>query len=179
MEKFDVDMGLERLAEARQQWVVGRREFDAGYDRVLAVLLHEAVRVYMSVADIARALNVPRFRVRDLLRGHGLNPRDGKRVLSDQAAKALRENAELLGIKPHEMDLTSALAYLPMGEALRKELQEKTVSQVTEFPETEEPDFTVPMAERACQCKVPVSTGSLNGGVEVCAWCSYIIKAGA
>jgi hypothetical protein len=135
MEKFGVQLGLEGLREARQEWAKRKREFDTGYHRVMAVLLHEAARNFMSVEQIAEFAGLSKVRVRSLMRMAGLNPSDGKRVLSDKAAKALVENADLMGIKPHEMDLLSPLAYLPMGDDLRHKLQEQTVSQVTELPE--------------------------------------------
>jgi hypothetical protein len=137
MRKFDVVIGLERLAEARRRWNDGRKEFDTGFDRALSRLVHEGTREFMSPREMANVLGWPVGRMRTFMQKHNLNPRDGKRVLSDQAAKALRENAALLGVKPHEMDLTSPLAYLPMGNDLRTQLQDQTTAQVKEFPETD------------------------------------------
>ena len=76
-------------------------------------LLHEAALAYLSVADISKASGMSRGQVRDRMKAAGLNQRDGKRMMADHAAKALRENAELLGVDIDKFDLTSPLAYLP------------------------------------------------------------------
>ena len=138
MNKFDVTIGLERARDARKQWNEARREFDVGYYKVVNRLIHEGARAFMSAREMAVVLDVPSTKVRALMKQAGLTPTSGKRALSEQAAKALQTNAALMGVKPHEMDLTSPLAYLPMGDTLRRELEAKTTSQVTEFPETEE-----------------------------------------
>jgi hypothetical protein len=136
MNKFDVTMALGRVHEARSKWNSAKRDFDEAVDKVMAVLLHEAARALMTQQEVAAASGLPVKRVRDLMRKHGLNPRDGKQMLSRQAAKALNENADLLGIKPQEMDLTSPLAYLPMGDEMRRQLADAQVKRVQEFPET-------------------------------------------
>jgi hypothetical protein len=132
--KFDVTIGLERARDARKQWNEARREFDVGYYKVVNRLIHEGARAFMSAREMAVVLDVPSTKVRALMKQAGLNTTSGKRALSEQAAKALQTNAALMGVKPHEMDLTSPLAYLPMGDTLRRELETKTVSQVTELP---------------------------------------------
>lgn len=136
MNKFGVTMALGRVHEARSKWNSAKRDFDEAVDKVMAVLLHEAARALMTQQEVAAASGLPVKRVRDLMRKHGLNPRDGKQMLSRQAAKALNENADLLGIKPQEMDLTSPLAYLPMGDEMRRQLADAQVKRVQEFPET-------------------------------------------
>lgn len=138
MRKFDVQIALEKVGEARAEWSARQREFQAGVDSVLAVLLHEAARAYMSPDEIAKASGLSRSQVRDRMKRLGLSPSNGKRALSDQAAKALRENAALLGVKPHEMDLTSPLAYLPMGEQMKRDLQEQRIVRVTDLPDEDE-----------------------------------------
>lgn len=137
MQKFGVQLALEHVREARVEWAKAHREFQAGVDRVMAVLLHEAARNYMSAADIVLATGMTRAQIRRRMTEVGLDPKQGKRVLADRAAKALNENAELLGIDPSQIDLMSPLAYLPMGDDLRHKLQEQTISQVTELPEDE------------------------------------------
>lgn len=173
MKKFDVQIALEGIAEAKGEWAKAIRKFNADVERALVRLLHEASANYMSVEEVARHSGLSPKRVRTLMRDHGLNPRLGKRVLADSAAKALHENAALMGIRPHDMDLMSPLAYLPMGSKMRQELTDKAVSKVTELP-----DESIPPAERECQCKVPLPSGSLNYGVEICLWCSYRIVSG-
>jgi len=138
MQKLNVQLALESVREARTQWSKANTEFNSGLMEALRFLLHEAVRNYMSPEEVARHSGLTTKRVRILMREYGLNPRDGKRVLSNAAAKALAENAELLGIDPSEMDLTSPLAYLPMGKHLRDTLREQTISRVIEIP-----DFTL------------------------------------
>jgi len=53
----------------------------------------------------------------------GLNPKMGKTLLAESASKALTENAMLMGVDPEKMDLTSPLAYLPMGNELKQRLE--------------------------------------------------------
>lgn len=137
MNKFDVVISFERLAEQKAKWSSAHREFITATDRIMALLLHQAAAVFMSVDEVAKAAGMTKTQVRAAMRKHGLNPRDGKRMLSKHAASALETNADLLGIKPHEMDLTSPLAYLPMGEEMRRQMADSRVSRVTEFPETD------------------------------------------
>lgn len=135
MQKFDVQIALEKVGEARREWTARQREFQSGVDSVLAVLFHEAARCYMSADEIAKASGLTTKQVRDRMKRLGLHPSAGKRALSDYAAKALAENAELLGVKPQDMDLTSPLVYLPMGNDLRSQLQDQRNAQVTDLPE--------------------------------------------
>ena len=138
MDRLDTEIWLKKAAQARKKWNAAQRQFRAEYDRAMTVLLHEAARNYLSVEDIAKITDLSKNEVRAKMRKAGLEPRIGKRMLSAHAARALRENAELLGITPAQMDLTSPLAYLPMGEKLRKELESKTAPSVTELPEVSE-----------------------------------------
>jgi hypothetical protein len=135
MRKFDVQIALEGVTEARRTWARAKAEFDLNMEHVMKRLLHEAAANYMSAEEFGRLAGLPTKRVRVLMRKAGLDPTRGKRLLAKTAADALASNAELLGIAPHEMDLMSPLAYLPMGEKMRQELQDKAVSQVTELPD--------------------------------------------
>lgn len=135
MKKFDVQIALEGVRDAKSQWARAVRTFNADVEKVLVRLLHEASANYMSPEEVARHSGLSPKRVRDLMRANGLNPRDGKRVLAASAAKALAENAELLGIRPHDMDLMSPLAYLPMGSQMKQALTDKAVARVTELPD--------------------------------------------
>lgn len=135
MKKFDVQIALEGVRDAKSQWARAVRTFNADVEKVLVRLLHEASANYMSPEEVARHSGLSPKRVRDLMRANGLNPRDGKRVLAASAAKALAENAALLGIRPHDMDLMSPLAYLPMGSQMKQALTDKAVARVTELPE--------------------------------------------
>jgi hypothetical protein len=69
------------------------------------------------------------------MRRNKMSPSSGKTLLAKTAAEALATNSALLGIAPHEMDLTSPLAYLPMGTEMRQAITDKTVSAVTELPD--------------------------------------------
>lgn len=138
MRKFDVQIALEGVAEARQKWNTAQREFQSGVDAVLDRLIHEAAVNFMSPEEFARHSGLSTNQVRALMARNGLSRSQGKTLLAKTAAEALASNAELLGIAPHEMDLMSPLAYLPMGEQLKKELQNRTVSQVHEVEEPDE-----------------------------------------
>ena len=132
MNKFDVEMSLGRLAEQQSAWAAAQREFTDARERMLTYLIHQASRNFMSVAEVSRASGLPVARVRSLMRKAGLNPKSPRSLLAEQSAKALAENADLLGIDPAQMDLTSPLAYLPMGQRLKDELIESRVARVTE-----------------------------------------------
>lgn len=135
MKKFDVQIALEGINEATTAWAKARIKFNSDITYLMSRLLNEAAVNFMSAEEVARYSGMTVKRVRILMRANGLDPKKGKRLLAKQAAEALSENAALLGIEPHEMDLMSPLAYLPMGSDLRKFLETKTVSQVTELPE--------------------------------------------
>lgn len=135
MKMLDVQIALEDLRKAREQWAQARAEFQSGYEWVFTRLVHEGARNYMTVSQIAIALGVTPKAVRNKMRAIGLDPKAGKRMLSKTASHALLENAAIMGIEPAEMDLTSPLAYLPMGEQMRKQYQDRTLVRVTEEPE--------------------------------------------
>lgn len=138
MHKFGVVIALETLRDARKKWQDASREFQSGYDLVLQRLLHEGLANYMSAAEIATVLGVSTKVVRNKMRSAGLDPKSGKRVLSKQASEALVGNATLLGITPHELDLTSPLAYLPMGEQMKRALEDAQMAMDTEAEVLEE-----------------------------------------
>lgn len=130
MQKFIVQLMLEHVREVREQASRANRDYNEGMNKVLASLLHHAALNFMSSHEVGKALGMSPSRVRTLMKANGLNPTSGKRLLSEQAAKALAENAELMGIEPSQMDLMSPLAYLPMGEQLRKQfLETEAVAQ--------------------------------------------------
>lgn len=133
MRKFDVQIALEGVREAREKWFFAQQRFNTDVDFVMTRLLHEAARNFMSVDEVARMSALTPKRVRELMRRAGLDPKSGKRLLAKQAAEALAQNSELLGIEPHEMDLTSPLAYLPMGSELKQKLTDARVHRVTEL----------------------------------------------
>lgn len=124
MKRNDVLAALARIAEGRRRWSDAQKEFNSGVEFVMKRLLHEAALNFMSVEDVATASGFTPKRVRLMMRLHGLDPRSGKKLLSRKAAESLLENSALLGIEPHEMDLTSPLAYLPAGSLLRREFLE-------------------------------------------------------
>lgn len=132
MKKFEVQVALEAVAEARSAWGAANRKFQSDLDGVMARLLNEAARNYMSITEVAKAAGLTTARVRSEMRKVGLNPKNGRTLLAKTASEALSNNAALLGIEPHEMDLTSPLAYLPMG------------SQMKAFLETERAEIEAP-----------------------------------
>jgi len=134
MDKIGVETSLRAVRSARGKWNQARREFDKNVDLIMARLLHEAAANMMSVHDVSMASGLTTKRVRALMRALGMNPHSGKKLLADQAAKALHENAELMGVNPREFDLMSPLAYLPMGKELRMALKkEGTTAPVMEL----------------------------------------------
>lgn len=138
MQQADVREALTELKEARSQWGKAHAEFNDAAEKVAVRLIHEAIAARMSVEDVARHGGLTPKRVRVLMRQHGLDPRNGKGMLAENAATALRENATLLGIDPKDMDLTSPLAYLPMGESLRHQIiHSRSIHEVADLLEDE------------------------------------------
>jgi hypothetical protein len=142
MKKFDVLIALEKIRDAKGEWAKAITDFNADIEMMMRRLLREAAVNYMSADEVAKASGFTVKRVRILMRSAGLDPKRGKRLLSKIAADTLADNAALMGIEPHEMDLMSPLAYLPMGKQMRRELEERSVSQVTELEETMEEALT-------------------------------------
>lgn len=136
MRVFDVTLRMEKLRDQHRKWLDAMAGYREERDRILDRLILEAVKIRMSVADIARASGLSRKQVRDRMKYLGLHQRDGLRVMSDRAAENLRTNAALLGVDIDNFDLTSPLAYLPAGEHLQREMLPK----VTELPGTWSPD---------------------------------------
>lgn len=121
--KFEVQLALEAVADARKTWGVATAKFNSDVDLLFARLLNEAAVNKMSVNEVGKAAGMTTVKVRALMRRHGLNPKTGRNLLAAQAAETLAENSALLGVEPHEFDLMSPLAYLPMGSDLRKFLE--------------------------------------------------------
>lgn len=125
--KFGVLIALEGIAEARAEWHAAKRKFDADVNFLMHRLLLEAARNRMSVDEVAKASGYSVAQVRAMMRKRSLDPKKGRTLLAKQAAEALAANAELMGIQPWEMDLTSPLAYLPMGDEMRRALETKNI----------------------------------------------------
>lgn len=163
MKRLDVIALLEAVRDAKKEWTIARITFDSDVHAIMRRLLHEAAHNYMSPEDVAKASGFTTKRVRQMMRDIGLNPRDGKNLLNRKAAEALATNADLMGIEPRDMDLMSPLAYLPMGSVLKRQLQDRAVSQVTAFPET----ITLePEQAEALQAAVVASDGIVPVSVE-------------
>lgn len=135
MKKHEVTQALVTLREARQAWEKARLDFQADYDLAVGRLLREAAANRMSVNEVSTTLQTPIRGLRSMMRSIGLEPRQGKTALSRKAAEALAENAALLGVDPRKMDLTSPLAYLPMGNDLRRTLESQTLGRDIDFDE--------------------------------------------
>lgn len=135
MKKLEVVSLLAMVKTAKEQHALEETKFNSDIVAVMTRLLHEAAVNYMSAEEVAKHSGFTVKRVRALMRDVGLNPRDGKGMLNRLASEALSNNAALMGIEPYEMDLMSPLAYLPMGEQMKRELADRTVSQVHEVSE--------------------------------------------
>lgn len=132
MRRLEVLSYLGQIKEAREAFARAQTKFTSDVDAMMNRLLHEGARNFMSAEEIARASGMPVKRIRSFMRSAGLSPSDSKTLLSKKAAEALANNSALLGIEPSEMDLMSPLAYLPMGSVMKRELQDRSVSQVTD-----------------------------------------------
>lgn len=132
MKRLEVLSYLGQIKEAREEFARVQTKFASDVDAMMNRLIHEGARNFMSAEEIGRAAGMPVKRIRAFMRSAGLSPSDSKTLLSKKAAEALANNSALLGIEPSEMDLMSPLAYLPMGSVMKRELQDRSVSQVTD-----------------------------------------------
>lgn len=136
MKMYGVQIALEAIHEARDKWDTAHRKFNSDVSYLMARLINEAAVNHMSVEQVAKASGLTAKRVRTMMRAHGLDPKKGKQLLANHAAQTLADNAALMGVEPHEMDLMSPLAYLPMGSELRKQFLETEAARgVKELPE--------------------------------------------
>lgn len=134
MKPFEIQMTLERIRDARRAATEAHSDINAQARRSMRRLLIEAATNRMSVDEVAKYSGYPKARIREMMRNEGLDPKWSKTLLAAAAAEALAENAELLGIDPVDMDLTSPLAYLPAGDQLRRAVE--TTRGVYELSET-------------------------------------------
>lgn len=130
MKREHIRATFEKINEAHEQWKTEQGKMRAEADRVLTRLLHECLAKRMSPEHIAEMSGWHVKDVRSAMRARGIDPKTGKGVLAKSSASALIDNANLLGIEPEQMDLTSPLAYLPMGESLREFLETNPVQPV-------------------------------------------------
>src|SRR5690349_19562759 len=103
-------------------------------------LILEAALNRMSAEEVGRYSGFTLRAVRIKFRQNELTGR-GKTLLSRQAAHVLEQNAAILGVDPKDIDLMSALAYLPAGPELRKGANANatgSVEDIAEFLETPE-----------------------------------------
>lgn len=132
MKKLEVFSYLNQIREAREARSKAVQDLSIAISEMMRLLIHEGLAQYMSPEQIAAESGHPVKYVRDLMRTMDLNPKSGRTVLSRKAAEALNTNAALMGIDPSDFDLTSPLAYLPMGSVLKRQLTEARTSQVDE-----------------------------------------------
>lgn len=119
MQKFEIVINLEHIAQAKARAVETNREFLSRVDRAMTRLIHEAAAQRMSVNEVGKLSGFTTAQIKSRMKAMGLNPTTGKTLLSKQAAGVLESNAEIMGIEPHEIDLMSPLMYLPAGPGLK------------------------------------------------------------
>lgn len=138
MQKFEIELNLEAVCEAKRKAAAAQREFGLRINKAMTRLIHEAAAQRMSVAQVAKLSGFSTAQVKARMKAMNLNPTTGKTLLSKQAADVLASNAEIMGIEPREIDLMSPLAYLPAGSLLKDKAQSKGVTDLDEaFPETD------------------------------------------
>lgn len=135
MDRFGLRLALENINEQAEKWKKAYREFGRAFERALVKCMYEAIANGMSIEQFAKESGLTTKAVRRLMRNNGLDPKNGKSFLAHAAAEALQQNAELLGIDPLQMDLTSPLAYLPMGSDLREALLSEAVKKGADLDE--------------------------------------------
>ena len=149
MDTLEVEMALAEVARQRKRWNAATRKFRSEVEYVMDGLLYHAVANRMAVEDVARLSNQSRRQIRARMRRLGMDPNRSLRLLAKQAADALAENAAIMGISPRDMDLTSPLAYLPMGGELKERFLETQIARVNEDPLV---DFVCPVP--GCYCGI-------------------------
>lgn len=115
MEKFVVQLNLEHVRDARAKFNEAAKQFGADVDEAMKRLIHESAAQMMSAQEVAKHSGFSTAQIKARMKALDLNPTKGKRLLSKHAAAVLASNAELMGVKPTEIDLMSPLAYLPAG----------------------------------------------------------------
>lgn len=143
MQKFEIQLNLEHIEQARKAYNTASREFGERVDKAMKRLIHEAAAQRMSITEVGKLSGFTSAQVKARMKAMNLNPTTGKTLLSKQAADVLASNAEIMGIEPSEIDLMSPLAYLPAGSLLKDKAQSKGVTDLDEaearaFPETPE-----------------------------------------
>lgn len=123
---------LRRIGEARKAWRQANLTVNSDIFTLMQRMLHEAAVNRLSIEDVANLTGFTIKRVREMMRNIGMDPRASRTLLAKRSATVLAENATLLGVEPSEFDLMSPLAYLPMGKDMKREIEAKTVSSVTE-----------------------------------------------
>ena len=134
MEKFEIQINLEHIKDAKAKAVAANREFLNRVDKALTRLIYEGAAARMSAVQIAKLSGFSTAQIKARMKNLDLNPTNGKTLLSRHAAAVLEHNAEILGIRPADIDLMSPLAYLPAGNLLKAEVS--SVTEIAEFPET-------------------------------------------
>lgn len=124
MNRYDVTMLAERLREHQDAWREAARTQRETAEEITKRLLFAGAANRMGINEMASLLGMSTKDVRVRMRRYGLNPSHNRTLLAASAASALAANAEALGLDPTEVDLTSPLAYLPMGEKLLAELRD-------------------------------------------------------
>lgn len=140
MQKFEIQLNLEHIKQARKAYNDAAREFGERVDKAMKRLIHEAAAQRMSITEVGKLSGFTSAQVKARMKAMNLNPTTGKTLLSKQAADVLTSNAAIMGIEPSEIDLMSPLAYLPAGSLLKDKAQSKGVTDIPaerdEFLET-------------------------------------------
>lgn len=132
MNREDTVAVLTQIGEARKAWAQAHIALNSDVYSLMRRMLHEAAVNRMSIEEVASLTGFTVSRVRQLMRDMGMNPKSSRSLLAKNSATVLAENATILGIEPSDFDLMSPLAYLPMGKDMRKTIEDKSVSSVTE-----------------------------------------------
>lgn len=147
MKQFEVQLAFEELRSQFDKWKKAFNDVAREFDKIMTRLIHEAVANRMSVEQIASATGLSPKVVRMKMRRMGFDPKRGRGPLAHAAAEALRTNAELLGVDPLDIDLTSPLAYLPGGSQLQAAAQSEAVKGVKDVQcEAVSPESSQPCA---------------------------------
>lgn len=132
MKKFEIEINLNHIRDARAELNKKVREFNTECDKAMKRLIHEAAANMMSAQEVGKHAGMSTAAVKTKMKKFNLNPSKGKTLLSKNAAEVLASNAEIMGIEPHQIDLMSPLAYLPAGKDVSAFLETPPITEVPE-----------------------------------------------
>lgn len=129
MRGYELDAHMRDFAKAYKSWVAARDQIDALFDGAFVVLATLAAQNAVEGRVIARKAKYPWRRAVRLI---GATARAKKNMAPLSVLKIRAENAKTLGVDLADIDLTTPLAYLPVGDLPVEALPDESEAEETE-----------------------------------------------